>query len=260
MAIRAYGVQGSLDDTHWAQLLQSLGDARAGMGVVSGLNVSAATGTRLLNVSPGQSVQGGVYALAASGSTYTATVAANTGTNSRYDLVCMQVDWLAAEAAYTANGGDANIAVAGPAASAAGASLFVVQGVAGQNPAVPALTQNAGTLWQTPLGRVLVRPGVGQIASGDVTSYQPTDVDRSTHGWVTLSDGGSDPKTTTINFPPYFFTTPPGITFSPETGASATTISNPSIVAGSVTKDSFQMTINRSTTTSVLLHWIASGL
>lgn len=260
MSLAVYGVQGTLDDAHWASLLQALGDGRAGMSVCSGLVVSAASGTRTVNVSPGRSVQAGAYFIAASGSTYTVALNANTATTSRYDIICVQVDWLAAESAYMAAGGDANPTAAGAAAKAAAGSLVAVSGVAGSSPRLPSLTQTEGTLWQTPLARVLVRPSVTTLLASDVRFLQPTRPDKTTHGWVTVSDGGSDPKTTTVNLPPYFFTSEPAVQLTPETGASSGTISNPSIVAGSVTKDSFQVTINRSTTTSVLLHWTASGL
>ena len=258
MSIAAYGVQGTVDDSHWAQMLLQLGDGRAGMSVRSGLVVSAATGTRLLNVSPGQCLQAGVYVIAAAGSTYTVTVTANTGTNSRYDLICMQVDWLAAEAAYTAAGGDASPDAAGAAAKLAGASLVAVQGAAAASPALPTLTQNAGTLWQTPLARVLVRPGVTQIASADVLFYQPADVEKTISGEVVLSAGGTDPSSKAVSFPPSYFASTPRVVITANADVPANVTQNLSATGRSAS--GFTANISRSTTTSVTCSWIASGL
>lgn len=257
MSISAYGVQGTLDDSHWAMMLKQLGDARAGMSVKSGLVVSAATGTRLLNVSPGHSLQAGVYVIAASGSTYTVTVAANTATNSRYDLICMQVDWLAAEAAYTAAGGDANAVAAGAASKAAGASLVAVQGVAAASPSLPSLTQTEGTLWQTPLGRVLVRPGVTQIASADVTFWQPLDFEGCISGKVTITPSAADTaKSQTVTFPGAGFASVPDITLSlssPVTGY------NVVFWDSNVTQTGFTANLLRGSSTATTLTWKASA-
>jgi len=256
VSIAAYGVQGTVDDSHWAQMLLQLGDGRAGMSVRSGLVVSAATGTRLLNVSPGQCLQAGVYVIAAAGSTYTTTVAANTGTNSRYDLICMQVDWLAAEAAYTAAGGDASPDAAGAAAKLAGASLVAVQGAAAASPVLPTLTQNAGTLWQTPLARVLVRPGVTQIASGDVTFWQPPDFEASISDKVTVTPSAADTlKTQVVTFPSPFATVPK-ITLSL---SSATTGYNLIYWDSAVTTSGFTVNLLRGSATATTLTWKAQA-
>lgn len=263
MTLGVYGVVGTLDDSHWATLLQQVGDGRSGMSIRSGLTVGAATGTRVVAVASGQCVQAGTYFIATSaGSPYSVSIAANTGANPRYDVICAQVDWFAAQAAYTAAGGASNLASASAAALTAGASLVAVQGSTAVSPSLPKLIQDPSTAgkWQTPLGRVYVRPGVGQIASSDVITLQPGQVEKTTSGTVTLSDGGSSPQTTTVSFPPYFFTSTPRIAYGYDTGASAGTITNVSTVAGSQSATGFQVTINRSTTTSVSIDWVASGV
>lgn len=151
MAITVYGVPTSIDALHWAMLMQDLGDSVGGMGVPSGLLGTEASGTRVVAIHSGRSLQAGT--LAVSDAATNVTLAANTATTSRIDLVCMQVDW------------------SGTTTTAG--SLVVVSGTAASNPVAPTLTQSAGVKWQTPLLQVLVRAGVGQILGSDVTDVRP---------------------------------------------------------------------------------------
>ncbi len=250
MAINVFGVVGTIDDGHWAKLLQDLGDGGAGMTVPAGLEVSAATGTRLVSVTAGRSVQAGTWAQLDAPATV--ALAANASGNPRIDVVCLQVDWAAATAAYNATGGDLSAKAA--AARAAAGSLIAVQGAAGTNPVIPVLTQNAGVRWQTPLAMVRVPGGAGQLAAAAVSRSRPLPVEKTCSGESTLVTG----ENKTIQFPYFLFKQPPVVTLTAKTAAGVNTISN--LSTGSITKDSFVAELFRSNGTEVTFGWIASGL
>jgi len=254
MAFAAYGVVGSIDDAHWSALLEQLGEGRSGVSLDTGFAVSVATGTRVLSVSAGACVIAGVYVT--SDAAATVTLDANTATsNSRIDRVCVQVDWAAAAAAYNATVGTE--AAKGAAARAAGASLIALKGVTAADPVLPVLTKVPGTLWQMEVGRIVVRHGVGQLSASDLSDARPATPEKTCSGTVTLSDGGSDPKSVDVSFPIGFFTRAPRTALTPTTGATSSTVSNLNTSSQSLT--GFTATLNRSTTTSVTVHWIASG-
>ena len=162
MAITVYGVDPAINEPEWSKLFaDSLSGAQAREVVASGFSPSVATGVRLISVPAGRAAAAGV--LAESDATATVSLAENTGSNSRIDLVCLQIDW------------------AGTAST--GGTLVAVQGAPAATPVAPALTRNAGSLWQVPLMEVLVRPGVGQIAAGDATVVAPV----ADTGWRVLS-------------------------------------------------------------------------
>ncbi|HEX8489307.1 MAG TPA: hypothetical protein VF642_12235 [Propionibacteriaceae bacterium] len=249
MAINVYGVVGTIDDGHWAQLLQDLGDGGNGMSVAAGLLVSPATGTRLVSVTSGRSVQAGTWATVDAS---TVSLVANTTSNTRFDVVCLQVNWAAATAAFNATAGD--LATKAAAARGAAGSLIAVQGTPGTSPVLPALTQNPGVLWQTPLAMVRVPGGAGQLAASDVTRCRPLPLEKTCSGTSTLVTG----ENRTIAFPYYLFDSPPRVALTPRTAAGASTNSN--LSTGLITKDSFVAELFRSNTAEVTFDWIASGV
>lgn len=141
MAIKVYGVPASIDAGHWAQLMQDLGDADAGMTVPSGLTATVSGSN--LSVTAGRSLQAGTLAI--SDVVATVPVTANTKGNPRIDLLCMQVDW----------SGTTDTA----------GSFVVVQGAAAASPAVPAVIQTPGVLWQTPLFQYTVAASASVASS-----------------------------------------------------------------------------------------------
>lgn len=156
MAISVIGVNGSMGVVEWSILSERMMDAKQSCEVVSGLGVSAASGTRALSVAAGESVQAGTRAL--SDAAVTKTLAANTSGQTRIDLVCMQVDWF--------NGTTANT-------SGTAGDIVVLQGKPAANPIAPAVTQDAGNLWQTPLAQVQVANGASTFTSVYLTDVRP---------------------------------------------------------------------------------------
>lgn len=261
MAINAYGVVGTIDDSHWSKLLLQLANGRDGQSHNGGFTPTVATGTRKVSIDSGAAAIAGVWSLATNDVTYSVTHDSNTGTQSRIDVVVLTVDWTAATAAYNANTGSESTKAS--AARAAGSYLDIVKGQPANTPSVPQLTQTAGTLWQMPLARVLVRPGVGQFLTSDLTDARPYTPEKVCSGTIVLSDGGTAPKTLSVAFPVGFFRNPPRVQLTPQTGAAAgttfdtTTVSN--LSASSITAASFAASLNRTTTTSVTVSWTASG-
>lgn len=113
-------------------------------GVSEGFNATVGTG-RAVSVTAGAAVTAGV--LVKNDATESVALAPNNGTTNRTDQVVVAVDW-----------------------STNSASLTVVQGT---SPTAPALTQVAGSLWQMPLARVTVRPGVSTFLASDVVPCKP---------------------------------------------------------------------------------------
>lgn len=253
MGIKVYGVDGSIYSLEWAKLLQDLGDGGSGMSVPAGLEVSAATGTRLVSVSAGRAVQGGTLAILDAAATVTIAAGTAAGSNtSRLDVVCLQVDWAAAKAAYNANGGEP--AEKSAAARDAAGSLVVVRGAAGSSPLIPGLTQDPGVRWQTPLALVRVTFNVGQLPASGVTRCRPLPVEKTCSGTATLVSG----ENRTIPFPYFLFSAAPRVALTARTGAGVGTTSN--LSTGSITKDSFVAELFRSNSTEVTFDWIASGV
>lgn len=73
------------------------------------------------------------------------TIQANGSGNPRIDLIILQVDYVAQTVRYS-----------------------TLQGTPAVSPAIPNLTQSAGTLWQIPLAQIAVASGFATIASTDI--------------------------------------------------------------------------------------------
>jgi hypothetical protein len=138
MALKAYGVVGSMDTLHFNQIMEDVGDANAAMAVMQGLAVTAVSGL-IVSVSPGRSLQCGtnVFNDAAQQVTLPAR-----STGNRIDRLVLQVD--------LTKGLDT------------AATLIVVSGraVSTGTPVAPQLIQDVLTQhkWQTPLAQILVPP------------------------------------------------------------------------------------------------------
>lgn len=148
MAVTTRGFDGvayQFDETQWARYQQNFGILRAKHGVTAGFVVSVDAGTRSVSVSAGTALAPGL--LIDSGVAVTLTHVANVSTTNRVDCVVLQSDW----ATNTT-------------------SLAVVLG---SSSGAPALTQDAGVLWQMPLALVTVRPSVATFISSDVTVNKP---------------------------------------------------------------------------------------
>lgn len=74
------------------------------------------------------------------------TISANASGNPRIDLVVLRADWIAQTI-----------------------RLAVKEGTPAGSPAVPALTQSAGTLWEIPLAQIAVAAGFSSITTSNIT-------------------------------------------------------------------------------------------
>jgi hypothetical protein len=152
------GVQGAVDDTNLPQLFADQGAIGGPSGVATGLAVSVATGTtRPVSIASGRALCGG--ALFVNSAAATLNLASNGTGASRTDVICAQVDWVAARTAFTNAGGVANLAAASAAAQAAAGSFVAIP--LGQTP-----VQIPGTKWQEPLARQTVPAGATQLSGG----------------------------------------------------------------------------------------------
>jgi len=117
-------------------------------GVLSGLQVTESSpAAKSIDVSAGKMViYGHILVLDAS---LTLTIADNTSGNPRIDTIVAECDW----AAQTI-------------------TLKVVPGTPGASPTPPALTQNAGSLWQEPLAQVSVANGFSTITNTDIEDWR----------------------------------------------------------------------------------------
>lgn len=238
MAITAYGVAGtaSVDASHWARSHNRLMDAVMGGAKMFVSGMTATISGANLSVATGEVYQPGV--LSVSDATATVTAVPTTATNPRIAYLCLRTDY---------NG-----------TSTGASTLVVVLGSPGLNPVAPSLTQNAGTLWFTPLYRYTVASGAA-VASNltDVRSGLVVAPERTCSGSVTLSDGGTDPSTLAVSFPAGLFTTAPRVLMSPTSAISSTVTQSWSAVNKS--KDGFTARISKSNTGSTSFDWIASG-
>lgn len=149
MAITLYGVDPSIGEAEWSKLMAA---QRGSSEIVdNGFAPSSKTGSPGVTVTKGDAVIAGV--LFESDSSQTVSIAANNGSNPRLDLVCLQVDWSKSQST--------------------GGTIVVVKGNNAALPVRPSLTQTPGSLWQTAIAEVTVRPGVGEIAASDLADIRP---------------------------------------------------------------------------------------
>jgi hypothetical protein len=145
MAITAVGFDGSYTEAQFARFTRHHDEVSYRHGVSSGFTPSVGTGTRAIAIAAGTAVLPGL--LVDSTATETVTLAANTGSGNRVDMVTLLANW-------TTN-------TVAPA---------VVQGSGSTAPTLP---QTEGNLWHMPIARVTVRPNVSVIAAGDIVSCYP---------------------------------------------------------------------------------------
>lgn len=143
MAIQTYGVGPTITAQKWAELFYRAAEGGGGE-YVQGFKVSADSGTRTVSVATGAAAS--VGCLIESDAQETVTLE-NAG-SARTDMICLEIDWTGST------------------------SLVAVQGSGGNS--LPALTKDAGVLWQVPLAAVKLEAGVGQLDNDDVTDYRPT--------------------------------------------------------------------------------------
>jgi hypothetical protein len=136
------------NETSWAEYQKRSNGMGNVHGVWSGGAVTPGTG-RTVDVAIIDGVLPGVWFVTDAATTAVA-IAANAGTNRRIDYIVAEGDW-------TANT----------------VTLKAVTGVAATAPTAPALTQNAGALWQMPLARVTVQGNATTIAAADVEPAAP---------------------------------------------------------------------------------------
>jgi hypothetical protein len=129
----------------WAEYQRHLGDVNYRHGVTSGLTTTVATGTRTVSVSAGVAVLPGLYV--ETDAAETEVFGANAGTVNRVDYVVLRGDW---------NNNAVTVAV-----------------VQGSSSSAPALTQVEGTMWEMPLARATIRPGVTALLASDVVVCKP---------------------------------------------------------------------------------------
>lgn len=132
----------------WSQAMAFAGDtANYGplRGVGSELAVTATSPvSNQVTLGTGAAlVQGAWYYNSASANI---TIQANGSGNPRIDLIVLQVDYVAQTVRYA-----------------------TLQGTPAVSPAIPNLTQSAGTLWEIPLAQIAVVSGFATIASTDIT-------------------------------------------------------------------------------------------
>ena len=152
MAITVTGVTNSfLSATSLSLMMIDAANYPARNSVPSGGSVSVSASTRGIVVSALRTWQAGTNLT--SDASVTVPIAANGGTNPRYDVVYAQVDW---------NG-----------SSTTAGSFGVKQGTAAANPVLPTLTQTPGVLWQTPICYHLVNPGSGLLNGTNLTQAHP---------------------------------------------------------------------------------------
>lgn len=150
MTIAAKGFTDTVaNEADWAKLMSIMARGCWDETVDNGFNPSLPTATRRVAVASGDLVAAGV--LVNNSASVNVDLPANSSGSSRIDIVVLTINW-----------------------SADTVSLTSVQGLAAATPVAPTLTKTAGTTWQVPIAQVLVRNGVTQIATGDMTDIRPT--------------------------------------------------------------------------------------
>lgn len=138
------GFDGTITEAQWSAMQLRAAEIAYRHGVWSGGVVTPGTG-RAVNVAAVDAWIAGIWHTTTAPTSVAIT--ANAGTNRRIDYIVAEADW-------TANT----------------VTLKAVAGVAAATPTAPALTQNAGVLWQMPLARVTVAGNATTIAATDVAS------------------------------------------------------------------------------------------
>jgi hypothetical protein len=137
------------NEASWAEYQKRNSESYNGMRVITAGNIVTAGTGRTVDVSIIDAVLPGVWFVTDAATTAVA-IAANAGTNRRIDYIVAEGDWTANTVTFKS-----------------------VTGVAGTNPTAPALTQNAGSLWQMPLARVTVQGNATTIAAADIEVAVP---------------------------------------------------------------------------------------
>lgn len=132
------------DEAFWSKYQRALGALAAPHGVTAGLTAAAGAGTREVTFTAGEGIGPGVWF--DSSASESVTLTANASGANRFDYVVARINW-------TANT----------------VTLVAIPGT----PALPALTQTAGTTWDVPLAIVTVRPSVGVFAAADIEVAKP---------------------------------------------------------------------------------------
>lgn len=146
MTVRIYGVPPSIDKVEWSQLFADMLAAAPAMEVVSsGLVVTASAGTRTVSISAGRAAAAGVLLVSDAAETRQLDSAA-AGT-ARADLIVARINW-------SNNTG----------------AIEVVKGVAlaGDDPQPRVPVRTPGTLWQVPLGYVVISSTSGALLARDI--------------------------------------------------------------------------------------------
>ena len=154
MALTAYGVDQSITEPKWALLMAILGKGSYDETIATTggqLAPTVASGTRVVDVDDGDLVAAGV--LVQNTTTVTVTLDGNSGSLDRIDTIVCEINW--------------------SGTSSTGASIKAIKGTPAANPVPPTLTRTAGTLWQVPIARVTVTPGVGQLPGGVLEDVRP---------------------------------------------------------------------------------------
>lgn len=230
MTLTTIGYGLSMTVAGFAKLNELQGLMRSNEGVLSGFVATPTTGTRAIAVTDGTALAPGVRVDGSGGST-TVNPGAGPATGTRTDLIVVRFDWAT--------------------------STTTVAIVPGNSSAVPSVTRTAGTRWEVPRYKVTVRPGVTTIAAADIVSYTPSRPMKVISDSVTLSDGGADPASLDITFPPNFFSSPPQVVMSPTSAIGAGVTQSWSAIG--MTASGFTARISKSNTGSSSFNWQASG-
>jgi hypothetical protein len=147
VALSVIGFDGTIEETALAKLIEAGAWTGGGGEVVkSGFTVSTPVAVRTVAVASGVAFVGG--SLVTSTATENATVSANATSTNRIDWIVVEVNWAT--------------------------NAVTIKSVTGASPSAwPALTRDPGVLWQMPVARVTVRPGVSQLAAADVEACKP---------------------------------------------------------------------------------------
>lgn len=174
MAITVHGVEADLDHPYWEQVqeAQSLLNGLPA-GIISGFNVSVATGTRLVTVSAGRAAVPGCEIISDAPVTPTPLDAGTAG-QGRLDLVVLEVDQRPSTPAKNkTTAGTIKILKGQPAADDSAVAR------------IP--TQTPGVLYQIPLTTVPVAASTGQLAQSQLDDVRPL----ADTGWVATTPAGN---------------------------------------------------------------------
>lgn len=235
MAITVTGSANSaFDDNTWSKMM----DAVSPPVVASGFTATAKpSSTRTLTLTGGTAYGAGAWVTMDTSTDV--TFAANTSGQPRVDLVCLRVDFNA----------DPGSQATAP---------VVKQGTPNASPNTPSLTRTPGGIYEIPLWRVPIANGATQLSTGSLIDARSLPSERVTSGIVTLPPVGSDgTSTVTVNFPKGFFTQPPRVQLTAQTGAALTTTVH--LWPNTISSTTFNANMARSNNNDCLVHWTATG-